>query len=130
MKPKPEARWPLPGEARALVTLAMICAHAGISPSHFVRSPDAPEAIDLGPRCLRYWTDEVDAWLESRRRRRPVTVVAAAAVAAPAPSPLLGHNNGPPLREEAGDPRVPTPAAQKKRRGRPPKLRPPQEAAE
>ena len=116
-KPRVIPPWPLKGQARRLATLLEVLAQAGVSAPTWDRMKGTPEPVEIADRSIRYWTDEVDAYLESLPRRK---------AAAPAPAAdLIGHNGGPPL-EEPAPARKKRPAKRKLTPGRD-RMRPPPE---
>jgi hypothetical protein len=68
MKPRISPPWPKKGEAPRLVSLLEVLAQAGISASTWGRLGGRPLPVIIGQRSVRYWSDEVDRFLEALPR--------------------------------------------------------------
>jgi hypothetical protein len=114
--------WPTPNERSRLVSVQEICRQANISPSTWFRLKNRPPAIAIGARAKKWWSGEVDKYLESLPRVASTaaeTPPASMLSALPEPQPqhpLLGHNNGPPMLNEPPPARKRRPAKRRRRR--------------
>ena len=68
MKPKQldPLAWP-PPQAPRWVSGAAVDAHHDFSPSTRGRLTDAPVAVRLAPRLVRFWSADWDRWAQERR---------------------------------------------------------------
>ena len=86
MKAKRHLPWPPKGERR-LVYWSEIEDHSGTPRSTWDRQPDTPEPVQVGKRSIRWWSDEIDCYLDNLQRRpKPLTTKSASALMPPLPS--------------------------------------------
>jgi hypothetical protein len=110
MQKKAVLDWPCPDQAPRLVSKLEICQHGNFSQSHFERIPDKPEAVEIGERAKRWWSNEWDLWFA--RLRRHLSKQASAPVEPPPAIEVPQPQSRPPTRRKLLPPGARRPRAE------------------